>query len=99
MSIDVSKMTMVEALKLRVDLDKHLNSLRAETESLWGKVFPNSRLGGSSNGGSSRLKGTKVAPKYKGPGGETWAGRGAKPRWLAAAIKKGKKLDSFLIKR
>jgi DNA-binding protein H-NS len=31
--------------------------------------------------------------------GETWAGRGAKPRWLVAAMKKGKKIESFLITR
>jgi DNA-binding protein H-NS len=35
--------------------------------------------------------------RYRGPSGETWAGRGAKPRWLVAAIKGGKKLDDFLI--
>jgi DNA-binding protein H-NS len=45
----------------------------------------------------SALKGRKVPPKYRGPKGETWAGRGAKPRWLVAAIKGGKKLDDFLI--
>jgi len=28
---------------------------------------------------------------------KTWSGRGAKPRWLVAAIKGGKKLDDFLI--
>ena len=40
-----------------------------------------------------------VAPKYRNPenASETWAGRGLKPRWLAAAIKSGKKLDDFLI--
>jgi len=43
------------------------------------------------------LKGRKVPPKYRGPSGETWAGRGARPRWLVAAIKRGKKLDDFLI--
>jgi TIR domain-containing protein/H-NS histone family protein len=48
-------------------------------------------------GGGSTLKGKKVPPKYRGPGGETWAGRGARPRWLVAAIKGGKKLDHFLI--
>src|ERR1700745_2798418 len=38
-----------------------------------------------------------VAPKYRSPEnpGETWAGRGLKPRWLATAIKSGKKLDDF----
>jgi DNA-binding protein H-NS len=45
----------------------------------------------------SALKGSKVSPKYRGPSGETWAGRGARPRWLVAAIKGGKKLDDFLI--
>src|SRR5262249_61873489 len=50
-------------------------------------------------GRGSALKGRKVAPKYKyrGPGGETWAGRGARPRWLAALIKQGRKLDEFAI--
>jgi DNA-binding protein H-NS len=40
-----------------------------------------------------------VAAKYRNPENpsETWAGRGLKPRWLAAAIKAGKKQDDFLI--
>jgi DNA-binding protein H-NS len=45
------------------------------------------------------LKGTKVAPKFKGPSGELWAGRGAKPRWLVTAIKEGKKAEDFLIEK
>jgi DNA-binding protein H-NS len=49
--------------------------------------------------GGSTLKGRKVSPKYRGPSGETWAGRGAKPRWLAEAMKGGKKLDDFLIEK
>jgi DNA-binding protein H-NS len=47
--------------------------------------------------GGSILKGRKVKPKYRGPSGETWAGRGARPRWLVAAIRGGRKLDDFLI--
>ena len=41
----------------------------------------------------------KVAAKYRNPDNpaETWAGRGLRPRWLAAAIKSGKKIDDFLI--
>jgi len=41
----------------------------------------------------------KVAPKFRNPENpsETWAGRGLKPRWLAAAIRSGKKLDDFRI--
>jgi DNA-binding protein H-NS len=40
-----------------------------------------------------------VAPKYRNPANpaETWAGRGLQPRWLAAALKTGKKLEDFSI--
>ena len=40
-----------------------------------------------------------VAPKYRNPDNpaETWAGRGLTPRWLAAALKTGKKLEDFSI--
>ena len=43
------------------------------------------------------LKGKKALPKYRGPNGETWAGRGLAPRWMTALEKKGKKRESFLI--
>ena len=45
------------------------------------------------------MKGRKVAPKYRNPKNrsETWAGRGAMPRWMAAEIKKGKKREDFAI--
>jgi DNA-binding protein H-NS len=38
-----------------------------------------------------------VFPKYRNPNqpSETWAGRGKQPRWLAAELKSGKRLDDF----
>ena len=42
-------------------------------------------------------KNSKVAPKYKGPQGELWAGRGLRPRWLEKLISEGHKLDEYLI--
>jgi DNA-binding protein H-NS len=42
-------------------------------------------------------KGSKVAPKYRDEAGNTWSGRGIKPRWLAAAIAAGKSQDDFKI--
>jgi DNA-binding protein H-NS len=41
----------------------------------------------------------QVFPKYRNPAepSETWAGRGKKPRWLAAQLKSGKKIDDFRI--
>jgi len=73
----------------RTTLEKQLAALGGSIASVGGKVARVAR--------GSRLKGTKVAPKYRGAGGETWAGRGATPRWLTAAIKEGKKLEDFLI--
>jgi DNA-binding protein H-NS len=40
----------------------------------------------------------KLAPKYRGPSGETWAGRGLKPKWLQSLIKEGHRLDEFTVK-
>jgi DNA-binding protein H-NS len=72
----------------RSTLEKQLAALGTSVTSLGGKV---------ARGGRSAMKGRKVAPKYHGPGGELWAGRGATPRWLVAAVKGGKKRDDFLI--
>ena len=38
--------------------------------------------------------------KYENPAnaGETWTGRGRKPRWVEAALKSGRNLESLLIK-
>jgi len=43
----------------------------------------------------------KVLPKYQNPknDAETWSGRGKQPRWLAAQLRSGKSLNSFLITR
>ena len=38
-----------------------------------------------------------VQPKYKGPNGELWSGRGLPPRWLAALIAQGQPKETFLI--
>ncbi len=42
----------------------------------------------------------KVAPKYRNPAdpSQTWAGRGQPPRWLAAELSGGKKLEDYLIR-
>jgi len=38
-----------------------------------------------------------VKPKYRGPKGELWSGRGRSPRWLAALESGGRKRSEFLI--
>ena len=47
--------------------------------------------------GRRSLKGRKVPIKYRDKAGNTWAGRGAQPRWLTAAIKAGAKREDFLV--
>ena len=85
----------VEALMdLRERVDETLHKRRAEIETQLAALTGGRRV---VRGGGSVLKGRKVPPKYRSRSGETWAGRGARPNWLVAAIKGGKKLDDFLI--
>ena len=90
--VSLSGMTVEALMDLREQVDETLHRRRAEIEKQL-EMF----AGASRRGGGSALKGRKVPPKYRSRSGETWAGRGAKPRWLVAAIKEGKKLDDFLI--
>jgi len=83
-------------MDLQKRVDEALHKRRAELEKQLERI---ALVGGARvvRGGGSVLKGRKVPPRYRGPSGETWAGRGARPLWLVAAIKGGKKLDDFLI--
>jgi DNA-binding protein H-NS len=86
----------VQALvTLRDQVEKQLLERRAEIEkelAAFDGQFKGKRTGKS-------LKGKKVPPKYRSPSGDTWAGRGARPKWMVEALKKGKKMESFLIKK
>ena len=94
--VNLSRISVEALMDLRKRVDEMLVKRRAEIEKQLERIAV---VGGRRvvRGGGSALKGRKVPPKYRGPSGETWAGRGARPRWLVAAIKGGKKLDDFLI--
>jgi DNA-binding protein H-NS len=92
--VSLSGMTVEALMDLRKRVDEMLLERRAEIEERLKRIAVVRRV---VRGGGSVLKGKKVPPKYRSPSGETWAGRGARPRWLVAAIKGGKKLDDFLI--
>ena len=92
--VSLSGMTVEALMDLRMRVDEMLVEHRAK---LIEQLEMIAVVGRARVGRSGALKGKKVPPKYRGPSGETWAGRGAKPRWLVAAIKGGKKLDDFLI--
>jgi DNA-binding protein H-NS len=75
----------IAAEKLR--LDRRLQRLRLTSSD------------GAKKMNHARRPYPQVFPKYRNPAqpGETWAGRGKQPRWLAAQLRSGKKLDDFRI--
>jgi DNA-binding protein H-NS len=96
--VNLSEMSVEALMDLRKPVDQMLVERRAEIEKQLETMDRAIAVAGSRRGqGGSALKGRKVPPKYRGPSGETWAGRGARPRGLVAAIKGGKNLDDFLI--
>ena len=97
--VNLSRMTVEALMDLRKRVDEMLLEHRAEIQKQIERMDRAIALVTRPRGKvrASALKGRKVPPKYRSPSGETWAGRGAKPRWLVAAIKGGKKLDDFLI--
>lgn len=63
------------------------------------KAGPAARAGAAKKTGrkAGQAAATAVAPKYKGPNGELWSGRGLTPRWLATLVEQGRPKDEFLI--
>jgi DNA-binding protein H-NS len=99
---NLKSMSIDKLSKLRSQVDSALAAKVADERRMLQEGL--SKLARFQSGTRSKLifgrgaTGT-VAPKYRNPENpaETWAGRGLKPRWLAAAIKSGKKQDDFLI--
>ena len=59
---------------------------------------PGKKAGGTKQAARKRA-GRKIAVKYRDSSGNTWTGRGSQPRWLVAALKEGKKIEDFAVKR
>jgi DNA-binding protein H-NS len=90
-------MSVKQLLKLRDDVRKVLSQkadqLRNQLSMLGGEV------GTGRRGRRSRMKGRKVPVKYRDKEGNTWAGRGAQPRWLREKLKAGAKLEDFAVEK
>ena len=96
--VNLSGMTVEALMDLRKRVHETLLEHRTELQKQLEKM--DVLVGGRRvvvRGRASALKGRKAPPKYRSPSGETWAGRGARPRWLVVAIRGGKKPDDFLI--
>jgi DNA-binding protein H-NS len=87
---NLSSMSVDALLKLRAEIEKTLSSRAAQLRRELGKL--------SAKPAAHPLKGRKAPVKYRDRAGNTWAGRGAKPRWLVAKLKAGAKLRDFEVK-
>ena len=101
--MNLKSMSIDALVGLRGKIDAVLGTkVSEERRTLESEIAKLSRVemaGGRAKAAFGRGARGKVAPKYRNPENpsETWAGRGLKPRWLAAALKGGKKLDDFVI--
>jgi DNA-binding protein H-NS len=91
---EISQLLCVKLTSEKRELEKRLAQLRGD-EGLPGPE--NSKC--SKDEPRERRKYPRVFPKYRNPDepSETWSGRGKQPRWLAAALKRGHKIEKFVI--
>ena len=102
---NVDKLSYKELLQLQTKITATIEKRKADEKSAVKRKmmelaaasgFELDELVGSKRG---VRKGSTVAPKYRHPKDPTltWTGRGRQPKWLAADLAKGRKLESFLI--
>jgi DNA-binding protein H-NS len=90
---NLSSMSVDALLKLRADIEQALTRRAAQLRDELSKLS-----GSRGKVGTHPLAGRKAPIKFRDRAGNTWAGRGAKPKWLVEALKAGKKIEDFLIK-
>jgi DNA-binding protein H-NS len=100
--VNLKSMSINKLMKLKDQIDTALRTKVADERSaLQAKLDKLSRFSTSRSPSKALRMGARgpAAPKYRNPENpsETWAGRGLTPRWLAAALKSGKKLEHFSI--
>lgn len=102
--MNLKSMSAGELIDLRSEVDSVLaGKVKVERGMLEAALSKLDAFGGGRLRGLQQkkhaLSGRKVAAKYRGTNGETWSGRGLKPRWMAEALKAGKKMEDFLISK
>ena len=99
-AVSLKNMDVYALLELRREVENTLTERGRDLETANCTVGRRTKAPGRPAGQAGRasaLRGVKIAPKYRGPGGETWAGRGATPRWLASLLKEGHSIEEFSI--
>ncbi len=99
---NIRSMSFEELVKTKAEIEAaiELHSAQERRDLIAALRGVSSRPNGKGARISHALKGRKLPALYRNPKNrlETWAGRGNKPRWLAAALKQGKKLQSFAVR-
>ena len=101
-TVNVGKMSLKDLLELELKVQQAISNARererSEVKLALAKLaekrgFTVAELYGG------RAKGKSSVAKYANPANrsETWTGRGRKPNWLVAKLKRGAKLESFAI--
>ena len=104
-AVNVDRMSLKEINDLEAKIAKAKSAAREKAKSdlkdridrlVEGSGFTVADLYGFAARGRGR---SKSAAKYANPENktETWTGRGRKPNWLVARLKKGAKIDDFAI--
>jgi DNA-binding protein H-NS len=104
-AVNVDRMTLKEINDLEAKIAKAKSAARDKAKSdlkdkidrlVDGSGFTIAELYGFAARGRGR---SKSAAKYANPDNksETWTGRGRKPNWLVARLKKGAKMYDFAI--
>jgi DNA-binding protein H-NS len=93
---EISRVLSVRLTSEKRGLEKRLAQLRREKEMRQAEPADSRSLKDMPR---VRRKYPRVFPKYRNPKelSETWSGRGKQPRWLAAALKTGHRIEEFLI--
>lgn len=79
-------------------VDLGLAPMVVPKRSLKSSAKPSSAKSGLVSRKRRATAGVKVAPKYRGPAGELWTGRGRQPAWVVEALAAGRTMDELLIK-
>ncbi len=101
--MNIKSMSLPELVKIKVKLAAEIELRAVADRSRLIDALGSLRrmaISGKRNGASHPLAGKKLLPRYRNPknSNETWAGRGYRPRWLAKALKTGKRLEAFAVK-
>jgi DNA-binding protein H-NS len=100
-------MTLEELLKQKADLDRQIaqyqnegrNKAIADIRVLMAQwhLTPQDIAALPKKGAKTNGTSKPVAAKYKDDQGNSWSGRGLKPKWLTAALASGKALADFAV--